>query len=123
MGVQGLHYYPLAEKLDQAGLIKVENKFLSADGINKIKWSYHGCLSKESTCFPSNWTKETIIQKINEAARNITNQEWHKNGRLELIGQTREGIKIKMIFQFLTDNAQTICKLVSCFPHIENKGI
>lgn len=121
--IQGAHHYQIIENLEKEGLINVENKIFNPDKTISLKWSYHGCKAKQSTCFPAHWSKETIIQKINEVTKNIIKEEWGKNGRLELIGQTREGIEVKIIFEFLSDNDNTICKMVSCYPHIEKKGI
>ncbi|MFZ5954245.1 MAG: EndoU domain-containing protein [Candidatus Dependentiae bacterium] len=123
VGTQGAHYYPILELLEKEGLIKIDTKVLNPDGTYIIEWSYHGSKSKESTCFPLEWTEEKIIQKINEAAKNITKEEWQKDGRLEIIGQTTEGIKIKMVFEFQKVEEKTICKMISCYPYKEKKGI
>jgi hypothetical protein len=116
VGVQGLHYYPAVESLEQAGLIKIHARALNPDGIHSFNWSYHGSKGKDSTCFPTNWSQEKIIQKINEAIKNIQDKITKPNGRIEIEAQTLENVKIKMIFDIEQIGEQNICTMVSCYP-------
>ncbi|BDC34452.1 hypothetical protein Noda2021_04100 [Candidatus Dependentiae bacterium Noda2021] len=116
VGIQGAHYYPVLKKLEKEGLVKVHSDVLNADGTNTVNWSYHGCIPKDSSCFPEHWTKENIVQKINESIKNIVDKLGYPNGRLELTGLTQEGIRIKIIFQISEKGSGTTCNIISCFP-------
>lgn len=119
VGIQGAHYYPALEQLEKEGLVKVPNKVLNPDGTHTVNWSYHGSKNKKSTCFPREWSSEKIVQKINEATKCVIKAEWNKDGRLLLIGQTSEGIKIKMIFEFQNNLSKNLLKITSCYPFLE----
>ena len=62
----------------------------------KLKFIING-IEDEKTFFPAHWSRERVMQKINEASSNITEPiitKW--DGTQELIGKTAEGISIKI---------------------------
>lgn len=60
-----------------------------------------------------------IIQKNNEAIKNIQDKITKPNGRIEIEAQTLENVKIKMIFDIEKIGEQNICTMISCYPVLD----
>ncbi|HEV2600690.1 MAG TPA: EndoU domain-containing protein, partial [Candidatus Babeliales bacterium] len=117
----GLHHDYLGE-LQKSGLIESVIIKQGEHGIYQIEWSYVGSDTKESTMFPDYWTREQVIQKIDEALRAVIEKEQNTRnvGRWEIKGQTSEGISIIAIIDiYKTQSGQKVGKIVTAYPEIE----
>lgn len=117
----GFHHDYLGE-LQKSGLI--ESVIIQQDehGVYKIKWSFAGGETKDSTMFPDYWTEAQVVEKIDEALRNVIKKEESARnvGRWEVQGKTGEGITIiAIIDMYKTQSGKQVGKMVSAYPKIE----
>jgi hypothetical protein len=66
------------------------------EGFYQISISALGSNPKSTVCFPKHWTREKVMNKIEESITNGTIEKT-ESGRLSIIGMIEEGIKIRSI--------------------------
>ncbi|HEV2601226.1 MAG TPA: EndoU domain-containing protein, partial [Candidatus Babeliales bacterium] len=116
----GFHHDHLGE-IQKSGLIESIVIQRGEHGVYKIRWSYAGGETKDSTLFPDHWTRAQVIQKIEEALRNVVHKK-RKGKKWEIIGETSEGVSITIIIEMCkTQSEKLIGKIVTSYPNLERK--
>ena len=105
--IGGFHhdYMNIVEK---EGIIEFANKVINKHGVYSVDLMYGTAeIKRGKTFFPSDWSREKVINAIYEAYENFMQSGvpplLAKNGKYELSGFTKEGIKIEM---YITKNGR-----------------
>jgi len=93
LSVKGFHHDPLG-KIEQSGALTIQKVIPeNAHGCYKIRWGYRGEF-KSSTMFPQHWTREQVMQSIQEAV-NTGSFKKIKLGNKTFEGICKEGFNIE----------------------------
>ena len=96
--INGFHHDYL-NRLEKSGIVQFFNKKVDKlTGIVKADVKYLDFFKEKATFFPSTWTTEECLLKIQESLKNITEIKFEK-GKWEVTGITLEGIEIKNIIE------------------------
>ncbi len=93
VSIQGLHSDP-GDVLRKSSNLTIEKIKVMPNGVYESKVSLAGITNQNSSFFPTHWDEEMVVQKIFEAAENLTDHSVESDGILEVQGITAEGIKI-----------------------------
>ncbi|MBS1986507.1 EndoU domain-containing protein [Candidatus Dependentiae bacterium] len=114
--VAGFHHH-LAEHLDEMRI-----KLLNVRICNKTELIISdvlcdGHLEADKTFFPSSWSREKVISKIAEALKNLTDSPRIEGSKGILLGQTSEGIIVKVVVDIKSGN------YVTAYPDARANGL
>ena len=97
--ISGFHH-DFCLEMERSGVIKFLNKAKDKFGCYKVDLHIGEKIIPKKTFFPSNWTREKVIDKILEAYDNFRESgikpELLSDGKYTIVGFTKEGIKIEM---------------------------
>ena len=93
-------HHDYLNRLEKSGIVQFVNKKVDKlTGIVEAEVFYEGMTNpKLKTFFPSTWTTEECLLKIQESLKNVVKVDF-KGGRWEVIGITSEGISIRNIIE------------------------
>lgn len=117
-GRAGGYHYDMVEGTSGSIIEGTKGPVLNDAGIYEAKVEVNGTPKKanggKSTFFPDSMSTQEVVDSINEA---YSNKIYQEGSRGVYIGNSKEGIKIKM---FLTDDG----KIITAYPTVsEQKGL
>ena len=111
-GRAGGYHYDMVEGTSGSIIEGTKSPALNDAGVYEAKVKVNGTLKKanggKSTFFPDNMSPQEVVDTINEA---YSNKIYQEGSRGVYIGNSKEGIKIKM---FLTDDG----KIITAYPTV-----
>lgn len=112
----GFHHY-IAGHLEEMGITLFNTRTCNKTGISISDVLCDGYLEPNKTFFPTSWTREQVISKIAEAARNPIQQLEIQGSKGILYGQTSEGIVIRIIMDTQSGN------YITAYPDAYKNGL
>ena len=98
--MKGFHH-DLMNRLQSGNIVTCLNKrALTHSGV-ETNVLYNSIVYPRKTLFPSNWSRELVIEKILEASQNLTLPASTEGKSMVLEGLTTEDIKIKIVIDLL----------------------
>jgi len=116
MSLYGFHHYIIGH-LEEMGIKLLNSRICKKTELILSDVLCDGHLEPDKTFFPTSWSREKVISKIAEAARNPIQQLEIEGSKGVLFGQTSEGIVIRIIMDIKSEN------YITAYPDAYKNGL